>query len=81
MGDNRDSILEAAPSKPRAMLIPASVKVENSKPTSGTEPRTMFSHVMTFRNGLAVDVTSFIGVVSARRAALDVDRNGTTNMN
>lgn len=40
MGDNRDSILEAAPSKPRAMLIPASVKVENSKPTSGTEPRT-----------------------------------------
>jgi hypothetical protein len=40
MDDNRGSILEAAPSKPRAMLIPAPVKVEKSKPTSGTEPRT-----------------------------------------
>jgi hypothetical protein len=40
MGDNHDSILEAAPSKPRAMLVSAPVKNENSRPTSGTEPKT-----------------------------------------
>lgn len=39
MGDNRDNILEAAPSKPRAMLIPAPLKVENSRPISVTDLR------------------------------------------
>jgi hypothetical protein len=48
--ENRDSILEAAPSKPRAMLIPAPAKVENSKPTSGTGPRT--SHISLTRHDL-----------------------------
>ena len=41
MGESRDSVLEAAPSRPRAMVTPAIVKIENSKPTSKIEPRTM----------------------------------------
>jgi hypothetical protein len=39
MGEHRDSILEAAPSRPRAMVTPTPVKIENSRPTSKIEPR------------------------------------------
>lgn len=41
MGENRDSVLEAAPSRPRAMVTPAPLKFENSRPTSKIEPRAM----------------------------------------
>jgi hypothetical protein len=41
LGEHRDSILEAAPSKPRAMLTPAPAKAENSRPTAGTEVKTI----------------------------------------
>lgn len=41
VGGYRDNILEATALKPRAMLMPAPVKVENSRPTARTEPRTI----------------------------------------
>lgn len=39
IGDNHDSILEAAPSKPRAMLVSTPVKNKNRRPASGTESK------------------------------------------
>jgi hypothetical protein len=39
ISEKRDSILEAAPSRPRAMVISMPIKNENSKPISKSEPK------------------------------------------